>query len=164
MNLAGAVANEFLDLAEQEGKEITNLKLVKLMYIAQGLSLAFYNEPLFYSDIEAWRYGPVIPEIYHEFKHFKDMPITEKSVDLDGSDWDTIYTPKLEEENKKKVVQLTWQWYKEYSAGQLVDFTHAKGTPWRLTYVPEENRVIPEELIKKYYKLFLKNMKREMKN
>ncbi len=162
MNTTSAVANEFLDLAKKDGSDITNLKLVKMMYIAQGLSLAFFDEPLFDSEIEAWRYGPVIPPIYHEFKHFRDQPITEKSVDFRNGfgafNCEGAFEPKLDNENKKKVVKLTWMWYKDISAPRLVELTHSEGTPWKLTYVAGENRIIDEELIRKYYKKFLRNM------
>ncbi len=168
MNTTSAVANEFLDLAKNEQKEITNLKLVKMMYIAQGLSLAFFDKPLFDSDIEAWRYGPVVPPIYHEFKHFRDKPISEKSVDFrngfGASNCEGFFEPKLEDENKKKVVELTWNWYRDISAPRLVELTHSEGTPWSLTYIPNENRVISNELIREYYKKFLMNMDNQIKS
>ena len=78
-----AVANEFLGLAKKEKIEISNLKLIKLMYIAQGLSLSLSDRALFPDPIEAWKYGPVISSIYHEFKHFGRNPIKEQSVTLD---------------------------------------------------------------------------------
>lgn len=36
------------------------LKLQKLLYLAQGYSYAFYDEPLFADDMEAWVHGPVV--------------------------------------------------------------------------------------------------------
>ncbi|HAS22646.1 MAG TPA: hypothetical protein DCR51_05795, partial [Idiomarina loihiensis] len=42
---------------EDEGS-ISNLKLQKLMYYAQGLSLALFERPLFDGNIEAWTHGP----------------------------------------------------------------------------------------------------------
>ncbi len=169
MNSTSAVANEFLSLAESDVgiDDLTNLKLVKLIYISQGLSLAFFNKPLFEENIEAWMYGPIVPSIYNEFKHFGKSKITAKSVELDinfdSDDWDFEFKePKLTDENSKKVVQLTWNWYKDIPAGKLIGLTHSKGTPWSLTYVPNENKVIPIELIKKYYKLFLENMEKNV--
>ena len=40
------------------------------MYYAQGIHLAMYDEPLFQDWIEAWSYGPVIPNLYHKYKQF----------------------------------------------------------------------------------------------
>ena len=40
--------------ANEGGDYITNLKLHKLMYYAQGCHLAMYNEPLFNEEIYNW--------------------------------------------------------------------------------------------------------------
>lgn len=157
MKKVSAVANEFLD----KSKEISVLKLVKLCYIAQGFSLAVLDRPIFNDDrIEAWRYGPVVPSIYHEFKHFKKGSITEKSKFLAlNSNFDFIEeTPKLTDKNDKKIVEIVWNMYGKFSPGELVDLTHKNGTPWDLTYRPNSNNVIPNELIKEYYKILVSKM------
>jgi len=47
------VAEFFLSpVAEEEGEKITNLKLQKLLYYAQGYSLAILGRPLFADKIE----------------------------------------------------------------------------------------------------------------
>ncbi|MEN8215986.1 MAG: type II toxin-antitoxin system antitoxin SocA domain-containing protein [Pseudomonadota bacterium] len=64
------VAKYFLlkgDNEEESG--ICNLKLQKLLYYAQGFYLALFEQPLFDSKIEAWRHGPVCPEVYHKYKN-----------------------------------------------------------------------------------------------
>ena len=51
-------ANFFIDLANKTDDDyITNLKLNKLLYFAQGVSLARTNNPLFQEAIEAWKFG-----------------------------------------------------------------------------------------------------------
>jgi len=56
------VARYFLTLmSEENGDLISNLKLQKLVYYAQGSSLALWGNPLFSEKIEAWLHGPVIP-------------------------------------------------------------------------------------------------------
>ncbi len=163
MGTAGSVANEFINLCNKHSLELTNIKLVKLMYIAQGLSLSLLDRPIFKDDtIEAWKYGPVIPSIYHEFKHFKSNPITSKSVILD-SNWENASEPLLEEEEDKKIVKLTWDLYKDTSARELITSTHRPGTPWSLTYVHGENNVIDNALIKKYYDKFVVNLRKQLK-
>jgi uncharacterized phage-associated protein len=49
---------------EDEGDLISNLKLQKLCYYAQGLALAVRDQPLFPEPIEAWLHGPVVPTLY----------------------------------------------------------------------------------------------------
>src|SRR5690606_17024633 len=69
MSSCFAVANYFLSQSNADaGDLISNLKLQKLVYYAQGFSLALLDEPLFEDEIEAWMHGPVVPALYREFK------------------------------------------------------------------------------------------------
>lgn len=164
MGTTSSVANEFIKLSKESNYELTNMKLVKLMYIAQGLSLSLLDRPLFTNDtIEAWKYGPVIPSVYHEFKHFKSDPITSNSVTLD-SEWNFLSEPCLTDKDDEKVVLLTWRLYKDISAKDLVELTHMPGTPWSLTYRPDQNRIISNELIKRYYDKFVMNLDKQLKS
>src|SRR5262245_24360842 len=43
---------------------MTAMKLEKLVYYGQAWHLAREGEPLFRESIEAWREGPVVPELY----------------------------------------------------------------------------------------------------
>lgn len=47
------------------GEKLTNLKLQKLLYYQQGFHLAVFGIPLFNEDVEAWMYGPVVPDVYN---------------------------------------------------------------------------------------------------
>jgi len=51
-----------------ESDFISNLKLQKLLYYAQGIHLALYGKPLFNDPIEAWQYGPVVDSVYQTYK------------------------------------------------------------------------------------------------
>ena len=59
---------------------LTPLKLQKLIYYAHGWHLAIRNAPLIDEVIEAWEYGPVVPNVYHEFKKFGNRPIPTGTV------------------------------------------------------------------------------------
>lgn len=54
------------DNKEREG--VTNLKLQKILYFAQVYFLAKIGKPLFADPIEAWEFGPVVPNVYHKLK------------------------------------------------------------------------------------------------
>lgn len=64
------VADAILKIAKKNGKELTPMQLMKLVYIAHGWSLAIYGSGLFSNRIEAWRYAPVIPDLYQSTKQF----------------------------------------------------------------------------------------------
>ena len=65
---ARAVANRLLQLAEEDGNQLTVMQILKLVYFCHAWTLALYDRPLIEQPIEAWRYGPVIPDVYHSFK------------------------------------------------------------------------------------------------
>ncbi|MCI7457609.1 Panacea domain-containing protein [Actinomyces urogenitalis] len=60
------------------------LKLHKLCYYAQAWHLAITNEPLFRSDMQAWRYGPVSTAVYYHLdqdNHSEPQPDAFTSVE-----------------------------------------------------------------------------------
>ena len=89
------IANFFID---REIKKITNLRLNKYVYFAYGFALAILDREIFHEPIQAWKFGPVIPSIYHEFKRFEFRPIDEYSY-IDNYHYDVKFIPKV---NKKE--------------------------------------------------------------
>ena len=83
------VANFFLKKAAEEQIPMTQLKLIKLVYIAYGWVLAVLDKKLFNEGIEAWQHGPVIPSVYHEFKDFGNRPINKMAMEIDLDNWET---------------------------------------------------------------------------
>jgi uncharacterized phage-associated protein len=64
-----AVANTFLDIAKANNvADISPMKLQKLIYYAHAWHLAFLGQPLIKEEVQAWKFGPVIPDVYFEFK------------------------------------------------------------------------------------------------
>ncbi len=49
---------------------MSNLKLQKLLYDAQGHYLGGHGQPLFEDPIEAWVHGPVVPSTYYERQRY----------------------------------------------------------------------------------------------
>lgn len=147
------VANFFLSKAENENAPISPLKLLKLVYIAYGWVLALKDLRLFEDEIQAWQHGPVIPSLYHEFKHFRSGPITEKAglFDLDSFSYEV---PEIPTDDKDILVILEHVWgvYKRFSGWSLRNKTHAPHTPWDTVYEDGcRDRPIPDNLVKDHY-------------
>lgn len=144
-----AIANAFIELSQDEGIPITNMKLQKLVYIAQGFSLALLGKPLFTDDIRALKWGPVIMSLYNKVRHFGNQPI-DKKIPLP----DTEPTINLNDNQSVEVVliKFVWERYKGYSAAQLSSITHKQGTPWSLVWKDDEFAIIPNDLIQSHYK------------
>ena len=66
----------FLELSKDSGVPLTQMQIQKLVYFSHGWYLA-KNEgrPLIPDDIEAWRWGPVIPRLYRAFRAAGANPI-----------------------------------------------------------------------------------------
>lgn len=159
-----AVANYFIELAQKENKPIHLLGLVKRVYIAHGFSLALNHKGLInprFDRVEAWRYGPVIPSVYHTFKQYKAQPITDLASNMTWNEdkkqpkW---FTPRLTDKEDKKVVEMVWKRYAGFQDSELISLTHKKGTPWFLCYIEGENVPIPDELTAVYYKQLVDNV------
>ena len=152
-----AVANEFIRLACAAGKPPSQMKLQKLIFFAHGWNLALFGSPLVDEQFQAWRYGPVIPSVYHEFKNYGVLGIDQegsKFVPTEGFGWET---PKVEDPTgmTQALVQKVWDVFGEFTGTELSEMTHVSGSPWsrvrggRLDN--ERNIPIPNELIRDYF-------------
>ena len=121
------------------------MKLVKLVYIAHGWMLGLYGRPLIREDVEAWKYGPVIRELYHEVKRFRHHPIPPAAL-VPGEDESDFG------EYEKSVMDQTFDIYGRRTALQLSQMTHSPGTPWDVIYNEIGNSfAIPGDLIEDHY-------------
>lgn len=137
------VANFFLEKAQKEKKDLTPLQLMKLVYLAHGWMLGAYGRHLIREPIEAWQYGPVIPELYQKIKKFRSSPVFFPIEETD-SHFD------------KEEINLLDQIYKEYadwSGIQLSALTHIQDSPWDIVWkLQGRDSVISNDLIMDYYK------------
>lgn len=136
------VANELLGLARDENRGLTPLKLVKLVYLCEGWSLALRDRSLIREEVEAWQYGPVIPDLYAKIRHFKATPVTE----LDCGDGAVSA-------DQKELICSVYDAYKHLTGMQLSDLTHQPGTPWSKTWDKQDRKkTIPTSLIQDHFK------------
>jgi uncharacterized phage-associated protein len=132
------IARYFVSLVDEEaGDSISNLKLQKLLYYAQGGHLAFYDVPLFAEAIKAWMHGPVVPQVYHEYKEFGAGPIRVDRVDLER--YPAPVRELLDEVNSV---------YGQFTAGKLRLMTHEE-PPWKET---PQSETITHEKLKAFFK------------
>lgn len=125
----------------QEDDPISNLKLQKLLYYAQGFHLALYDKPLFPETIQAWDHGPVVPEVYRVFKRHGAAPIPYEFCNT-----------ALLDEQAKKLIEDVYTSFGQFTAWRLRQMTH-KEMPWCETYRKGvANIEIPQSLLAKYFK------------
>ena len=77
------IANELLTSIKSKYHDVDVLKLNRLLFLAYGLGAHELNREIFEDRIEAWKYGPIIPSVYHYFSHFHLKPIQAKAFEYD---------------------------------------------------------------------------------
>ena len=121
----------------KEDCPISNLQLQKILYYIQKAFLD-RGDRAFSDNIEAWQFGPVVPNVYDHYCGYGAMPISFSSIKYDVAKEDKQLIDSIVE---SKRVLAPWD---------LVEETHKKGGAWDKTYKngSGSHEVIPTELIK----------------
>lgn len=95
---------------------VSNLVLQKLLYFIQAYSLVETGRPAFSEKIEAWMYGPVVPEAYYNIKSngefYQNIPFNNLN-------------PRLQDITRNVV-----ETFADANPFVLVDLTHSYD-PWK---------------------------------
>lgn len=132
------IAQYVIDKCTKENKSISNLQLQKILYYIQGEWLKLNQKvPLFDDDICAWKFGPVVPDIYYTYCGYGGSKITSQyqNANLDKAITSTI-DPIIEEK-------------RELFPWDLVDETHHKDGAWDKIFANGlgDHDIIPKALI-----------------
>lgn len=134
------IAKILLSLAAQQDRVLTPMQLIKLVYLSHGWMLGLYNRPLINQEVEAWKYGPVIPELYQEIKHYRSNPVK-----------DINYKEEIIDENSLDIIEQVYKLYGSFTGMELSMLTHEKDSPWEITW-NNGKTIISNDLIAYYYK------------
>lgn len=164
-NNALAIANYFIDKSNPDTDRypLTLLRLVKYVYIAYGFALVLLKKKIIderFDKVEAWKYGPVIPSVYHTFKHHRNNPISEKSLIpvFEEENGELLFRePKIEDKEIISLLDFVWDRYKDKSITELIELLHRPGTPWEYCYREGKNVEIHDEMTKIYYESIVQN-------
>ena len=135
-----------LNQREAESAErITNMKLQKLCYYAQGIALVKLQQPLFSEDIEHWQHGPVVPVLWREYKGYgrDPIPIPDKALG-EG----------LLDDEAKRLLDQVINDYGPLTAWELRNKTHTE-PPWNDT--PDECAITHQKM-RSYFKTVVDDM------
>lgn len=154
------ICRYIINACHEQGYSVSNLKLQKLLYFAQGYSLAIVDKPLFNEEFEAWDFGPVVPVAYRNYKIFgaNCIPKIQYYYDinydndtfLDKIEYDKKYYNDIEQTIMDNIVKT----FGRYSANELVKITHSQ-PPWINCY--KKKTIIEKEEIKEYFCSVLRN-------
>lgn len=119
---------------------LSNKKIQKLCYYAQGWYLGLKGIPFFNEDFEAWVHGPVCSDLYKGIRYSGTL---EKGDLNHLTDADKIFLKAIYEE------------YGKYSGLELSEMTHNE-PPWKITrgdtvWHENSNKIIEKKIIKDYF-------------
>lgn len=132
------VSKYIITKCTNEDKPISNMQLQKILYFIQLDYLKRFDKPVFSDEIEAWQFGPVVPNVYYYFSGFGSM-----TIPLVFSDYNISPDDKI---NINKIVEVK----RELFPWDMVKDTHKEGGPWDLIYKNGKGKrnIIPMDLIK----------------
>jgi uncharacterized phage-associated protein len=131
------IAKYVISKCTTENDPISDLQLQKILYFIQVNFYRQFNIPAFQNKIVAKQYGPVVLDVYQEYKNYGATPIV-----LLYSGIENIF-PNQE----KKVVDWVIEVCRKMNPWDLVSISHEQGGPWDQT--PSEGEILPE-LIRDY--------------
>ena len=157
------IARYIIKYCSEQYLDVSNLRLQKLLYFVQAFFLVEeekgYGYPAFSDRIEAWDFGPVVPNAYKEFKRYGGINIPHLNEYLTSdptNHWNIKkekYNDSIISEHDKKGIETMVDYFKDWATNDLVKLTHAQ-QPWIDAYNPEEknhNNEITQNSIKEYF-------------
>lgn len=120
------------------GKEISNLRLQKILYFVQAKFLTKNKKVCFSDEMQAWTFGPVVPNVYYLYRIFAAFDIRDSSP--------FSFIPEKDKNLIKSVLDMC----RPYPTYQLVDITHSQD-PWKNAIASGEGTIITPDSIRTYF-------------
>ena len=143
------IANEFIKLGKKDGiRDLSNLKLQKLVFFAHSIMLGDYDRPLVDEDFHAWKLGPVVYDLYATLLSFcskqkwnRKHYFSEEIPDVES----------ITDQEALTAIHDVWEVCGSFKPSQLVRMTHLPGTPWSNVYESSgDDAVISNTQIRDY--------------
>lgn len=126
------------------GDLLNPMQIIKLVYMSHGWMLGLQDRPLFRQNAAAWRYGPTIPDLFHELKIYGNLPVENPIKGVVEQTLDDI---------EVDIIQQVNELYGGFSGVRLSRITHVDGSPWHQIWTKyKRNAIIPNGVIKEYYR------------
>lgn len=134
-------AKYLVDLADEDKvKDLTPLKIQKILYYVEGWYMGNDRGELFYEVPLAWQYGPVYRELYDRLRR--------KARALKKSDFDDV--DPIDSKEILSDIRAVWKAYKDKSATELVALSHAT-KPWIVARQSLVGDTISKALMRDYF-------------
>lgn len=130
-------------LKNYKGKDLTQLKLQKLVFYSYCINNALGKDPFEEVEFEAWMYGPVNVEVRESVKHYGRSPIPQNHF---------VGFEFVPTSNQEQVLKAVLNTYGRISPTRLIEQTHRdfKETSWG----NGNQKLDPQKIIKFYSNLY----------
>lgn len=147
------VSRYIINYCDEHLGGVSNIRLQKLLYFVQAQFIMDLNIAAFKEEIEAWSFGPVIPEIYRKYKIFgRDNIILNAKNDI--KKYLFGFNNELNEEILKEdmnIINKALKATSDVSTAELVRVSHIQD-PWKNAYNKDNPKnVITKESIYEYF-------------
>ncbi len=113
------IARWFINRVDRAaGEAMTHLKVQKLLYFADAYHMANFNKSIFEEQFEAWAHGPVVTEVWRQFKSYQ---------------WDAIKLQppaKIRDAELLNYLETVYEKFGKLGAKRLEEITH-EHAPWK---------------------------------
>ena len=147
-----SVVNSLLRRTFDERRtDMTRVKLQKMLFFLNGWHLAIMGSPCIDRAFDVWKYGPVVPSVYHGLKQFRGGPIAYYLMDPDpvSGSFKLPVVPGSQHQFYE-ILDLTWDKYIGIDAARLSTMSRAPDSPWA-TALNNGSRIIRNDIIKAYF-------------
>lgn len=137
-----------INLYHRDGKFVTQLHVQKLMFIFEAYYMNVKDtNSLYECGYKAWNFGPVAPKLYKRYKNCgkEDIKLTDEEIKIGDEISD----------EKKKMMENIYDTFKDFSAMELVSFTHSKESPWRKVWESNQYGDISKQDMKDWFRRYL---------
>lgn len=124
----------------------THLKLEKLVYLCYAEYLCRTNKKLFHNKIFAFKYGPVVEDVFSKYQYSGESLINSGEDKIAMSLKSRILNSEDGLE-KLYVINDIVRKYGDLSSSTLVSITHRANSPWETVYDGSSFKEIPNEII-----------------
>ena len=136
---------------------ITPVHVLMLTYLAHAYTLAIIGRPLFRDNVEAWKYGPIIPVVHGTISNIRENTI--HSLYYCGTGLNNDYDIKIREielsdaldDKEKEIIDSVVKSYGSWTGGEILTLVREEGTPWSKHYVEGHHNILPDKITHEYY-------------
>jgi uncharacterized phage-associated protein len=111
-----SIANFFID---KKLKDLTPMKIQRLLFLSQSWNIALCNDYLIDDHFVMWKYGPVIPSLYHKIKLYKENAINDHLAILTNNNKIAFSFIDNKDQQTKNLLEKIYEVYGSYSGQSL---------------------------------------------